>query len=70
MTNKEWKKRKENASPFAHEANCRRCKYSELIYGMAWCNGFSKAERIPQSVYWKSSEGYCTAFYPKEREEQ
>ena len=66
----EWKKRKENASPYANEANCRRCKYSELIYGRAWCNGFSKARRIPQKAYWDTTDGYCTAYFPKEREEQ
>ena len=66
----EWKKRQENASPYANEANCRRCKYAELIYGRAWCNGFSKARRIPQKTYWSTTDGQCTAYFPKEREEQ
>ena len=66
----EWKKRQENASPYANEANCRKCKYAELIYGRAWCNGFSKARRIPQKTYWDTMDGYCTAYFPKEREEQ
>lgn len=66
----EWEKRKENASPYANEANCRRCKYAELICGRAWCNAFSKARRIPQKTYWDTPDGYCTAYFPKEMEQQ
>ena len=42
-----WKKRQEHASPYANEANCRRCKHSERVSIHAYCNGFGKPKKIP-----------------------
>lgn len=59
-----WKKRQEHASPYANEANCRRCKHSERVSIHAYCNGFGKPKKIPWKYYDTDKIGYCTAYYP------
>ena len=39
MSYKSWLKRKENATPYANEANCRRCIHGEWVRTSAFCNG-------------------------------
>ena len=59
-----WKKRQEHASPYANEANCRRCKHSERISIHAYCNGYGKPKKIPWKYYDTDKIGYCTEYYP------
>lgn len=62
---KSWLKRKENATPYANEANCRRCRYGEWVRTSAFCTGHGKPKKIPYKLWDTDKTGYCTEFMPK-----
>ena len=67
---KAFKKRQENASPYAYNANCRKCKYGSWIRTSAFCSGFGKAKKIRYDDWDTEKNGYCTQFMPKEIDEE
>lgn len=62
---KAFKKRQENASPYANSANCRKCKYGEYVRTSAFCSGFGTPQKIRYSDWDTEKVGYCTRFLPK-----
>ena len=60
-----WKERQKNASPYANQAVCSKCRNCEWVRVHACCSGFGKATRLPSDAYWSQKPGYCTQFYPK-----
>lgn len=46
MSYKSWLKRKENATPYAYEANCKRCIHGEWVRTSAFCNSNGKPKRF------------------------
>ena len=62
-----FKERQKNASPYANEAVCIKCKYCERI-NRAWCNGFGRPRRLSEKSYWSNEVGYCTQYYPRQKE--
>ena len=66
---KAFKKRQENASPYACNANCRRCKYGEWVVTTAFCSGFGKVNRIRYADWDTEKIGYCTQFMPRKIDE-
>lgn len=61
-----YQKRKENASPYANEANCRKCKHGEWVRTSAFCYGFGRPKKIGYANWDTDKVGYCTQFVPKE----
>ena len=59
-----YKKRKENASPYAAHAVCRKCVHCTNVRAALFCYGFDKIKKIPASAN-PDKEGYCTQYYPK-----
>lgn len=68
MSYKSWLKRKENATPYAYEANCRRCIHGEWVRTSAFCNGNGKPKKIPYDAWDTDRLGYCSEFIPRQRE--
>lgn len=66
---KAFKKRQENASPFASNANCRKCKYGNWIRSSAFCSGFDKVTKIRYDNWETEKIGYCTQFIPRKIDE-
>lgn len=66
---KAFKKRQENASPYANNANCRKCKYGEWVRTSAFCSGFGKVTKIRYNDWDTEKTGYCTQFMPMEIDE-
>lgn len=67
---KAFKKRQENASPFASNANCRKCEYGNWIRTSAFCSGFGKARKIRYADWDTEKNGYCTQFKPRKMEDR
>ena len=65
---KAYQKRKENASPYANQANCRKCKYCEWVRTNAFCSGFGRPRKIKYAEWDTDKVGYCTQFIPKKHE--
>lgn len=65
MSYKTWMKRKENATPYANEANCRRCKYGEWVRTSAFCVGRGYARKIPYGAWDTNKVSYCPEYEPK-----
>lgn len=63
---KKWNqvKNKENATPYANEANCRKCRYGEWVQTSAYCNVGIKSRRIPYSQWAEQETFYCPGFVP------
>ena len=66
---KAFKKRQENASPYANNANCRKCKHGDWVRTSAFCSGFGKAKKIRYDEWDTEKTGYCTQFMPREIDE-
>lgn len=63
-----FKERQRNASPYAAQAVCSRCRHCERVRGAAFCNGFDKRRRVYNSAFYSTKEGYCTQYYPEKKE--
>lgn len=64
-----FKERQKNASPYASQAVCSKCKHCACVRAKGFCNGFgSKYTKIPDKVFYSLEKGYCTQYYPKESE--
>ena len=61
-----WLKRKENATPYANEAVCKKCKYGEWVRTSAFCTGRGRSKKIPDKVWFNTNASYCPEFVPKE----
>lgn len=59
-----WLKRKQNATEYASQANCRKCTFSENVRGHIFCNGQGKSKRIPWSAWDTDKIGYCPEYIP------
>ena len=75
MSYKTWTKRKENATPYANDANCRRCRYGEWARTSAFCVGRGYARKIPLKEWWSDEKSYCPEYVPmrgyvKEKEDE
>ncbi len=67
---KTWLKRKENATPYANKANCRKCRYGEWIRTSALGAGKGRAKKIPYKSWDTDKIGYCPEFMPRKEEEE
>ena len=67
---KAYQKRKENASPYANQANCSKCKYGDWVRTNAFCSGFGSPRKIRYADWDTEKTGYCTQFMPREIDEQ
>lgn len=54
---KAWLKRKENATPYANKANCRKCRYGEWVRTSAFCNVGVRSKKIPYKQ-WAARQNY------------
>lgn len=63
-----FKERQKNASPYASQAICSKCKYCDCVRAKGFCIGFGKWTKIPDKVFYSLEKGYCTQYYPKESE--
>lgn len=62
---KAWLKRKANATPYANEANCRKCKHGEWVRTSAFCSGRGRSVKIPHKTWEYDKTFYCPEFYPE-----
>lgn len=62
---KAWLKRKENATPYANEANCRKCRYGEWVRTSAFCNVGVRSIKIPYKQWAAAGTFYCPEFMPE-----
>lgn len=67
MSYKSWLKRKENETPYAYEANCRRCIHSEWVRTSAFCNGNGKPKKIPYKQWDTDKISYCPEYIPRKQ---
>lgn len=67
MSYKSWLKRKENATPYANEANCRRCIHGEWVRTSAFYNGNGKPKKIPYNAWDTDKTSYCPEYIPREQ---
>jgi len=70
MSYKTWLKRKENATPYANKANCRKCRYGEWVRTSAFCTGQGIAKKIPYKSWDTDKIGYCPEFMPRKAEDE
>ena len=61
---KAYKMRQENASPYANNAKCRKCKYGEWVRPSTFRSRFGKATKIRYADWDTEKSGYCTHFMP------
>ena len=59
-----WLKRKQNATEYANQANCRKCEFSERIRSSVYCNSQGKPKKIPWNSYDTDKIGYCPEYIP------
>ena len=43
-----WLKRKSNATPYANEAVCKKCKYAEHVKTKAFCCGIGTVSTLSE----------------------
>ncbi len=67
MSYKSWLKRKENATPYANEANCRRCIHCEWVRTSAFCSGDGKPKKIPYKQWDTCKTSYCPEYIPRKQ---
>ena len=67
MSYKSWLKRKENATPYAYEANCRRCIHGEWVSTSALCSGHGKPKKIPYKQWDTCKTSYCPEYIPRKQ---
>ena len=67
MSYKSWLKRKENATPYANEANCRRCIHGEWVRTSAFCNGNGRPKKIPYNAWDTDKTSYCPEYIPRKQ---
>lgn len=63
-----FKERQKSASPYATQAVCSKCKYCECVRAKGFCIGFGKYTKIPDKAFYSTEKGYCTQYYPKDKE--
>ena len=51
MSYRTWLKRKENETPYANKANCRKCRHGKWVKTSAFCTGQGKPKKIPYNFY-------------------
>jgi len=62
-------KHQETATPYANQANCRKCAYGEWVRTSAFCSGFGRSKKIPYKSWDTDKVGYCSKFIPKSSKE-
>lgn len=63
-----FKERQKNASPYATQAVCSKCKHCTSVRAKGFCIGFGKWTKLPDKTFYSTEKGYCTQYYPKESE--
>ena len=62
----QWLKRKENASPYANEAICCRCKHCSWVRFQAFCSGRGRIRRLTEKEMSNTKPCFCPEYEPKE----
>lgn len=60
-----WRKRIENATQYANEAVCQKCKYAEWIRTAAFCSGRGRPRKLTQKAWESNVPGFCPEYAPK-----
>lgn len=60
-----WLKRKGNATLYANEAVCKKCRYGEWIRTRAFCSGRGKVRALTQKEWEDTRANFCPEYIPK-----
>lgn len=60
-----WKKRCDNATPYANEAVCQLCRHSEWVRTCAFCTGRGRPRKLTQKEWDDTHPCFCPEFEPK-----
>ena len=61
-----WLKRKANATPYANEAVCKKCKYAEYVRTKAFCSGRGTARTLSEKEWQNTNPCFCPEYEPKD----
>ena len=61
-----WIKRKENATPYANTAVCKKCKYGKWIRTSAFCSGRERIRKLTSKEWEDENPGFCPEFIPRD----
>ena len=64
-----WLKRKENATSYANEAVCQRCRYGEWVRTRAFCHGRERVRVLTAKEWDDTKPGFCPEYKPKDLNE-
>lgn len=60
-----WLKRKENATSYANEAVCKKCKHAEWVKTKAFCSGKGKVRTLTLKEWENTKASFCPEYEPK-----
>lgn len=63
-----WLKRKANATPYANEAVCKKCRYAEYVKTKAFCSGRGKARTLSEKEWQYITSHFCPEYMPRMEE--
>lgn len=63
---KTWLKRKENATSYANEAVCKKCKHGEYVRTKAFCSGRGTAKALSEKEWQNTKPCFCPEYKPRE----
>ena len=60
-----WLKRKANATPYANEAVCKKCKHAKWGKTKAFCSGRGKVRTLTLKEWENTKASFCPEYEPK-----
>lgn len=60
-----WLKRKSNATPYANEAVCKKCKHAEYVKTKAFCFGRGTARALSEKEWENTNPCFCPEYKPR-----
>lgn len=61
-----WLERKSNATPYANEAVCKKCKYGKYVRTKAFCLGRGTTRALSEKEWQSTIPSFCPEYKPRD----